>query len=144
MLGKSLLTGMAVTLRELFRKNVTEEYPEVQPELGDRFRGGRLDLVVSKCIACGLCMNNCPNGSIKLKTVKDENNKRQLDSYIHNTGLCLFCNLCVEVCPTKCLVWSKEFAYAGYSRDALVFDCMALDRERIHREEQSQTTEEKG
>ncbi|QGG48148.1 NuoI/complex I 23 kDa subunit family protein [Heliorestis convoluta] len=143
MLGKGLLTGMAVTLREMFRKNVTEEYPEVQPDLGERFRGGRLELNVSKCIACGLCMTNCPNGSIKLTTVKDENNKRQLNTYVHNTGLCLFCNLCIEACPPKCIEWSKEFAYSGYSRDALIFDCMALDKQQSA-EDKSQTTEEKG
>lgn len=139
MQGKGLLTGMGITLREMFRKKVTERYPDVQPDLPPRFRGGTLKLIPKKCISCGLCMNSCPNGSIKLVSVKDENNKRMLSSYVHNAGLCLFCNLCIEACPTKAIEWTKDFAISCYSRDALVFDCIAMARERGDEEE----TEEK-
>ncbi|MCW2277964.1 NuoI/complex I 23 kDa subunit family protein [Heliophilum fasciatum] len=130
MQGKGLLTGMGITFREFFRKKVTEEYPDVQPDLGDRFRGGKIHLVASKCIACGLCQNACPNGSVRLTTVKDANNKRQLATYVHDTGLCLYCNLCIEACPTKCIEWTKEFALSSYSRDGLVFDCLEAARQR--------------
>ncbi|ABZ84757.1 proton-translocating NADH-ubiquinone oxidoreductase, 23 kd, chain i [Heliomicrobium modesticaldum Ice1] len=130
MQGKGLLTGMWVTLKEFFRKKVTEEYPDVMPDLGDRFRGGTLKLQTSKCIACGICQNACPNGSIKLTSVRDENNKRKLSTYVHDAGLCLFCNLCIDACPVKCIDWTGEFAFSGYSREDLVFDCIELARRR--------------
>lgn len=130
MQGKGILTGMFITFREMFRKKYTEEYPDVQPDLGDRFRGGTIHLDAAKCISCSLCQNACPNGSIKLTAVKDANNKRQLATYVHNAGLCLFCNLCIEACPVKCIGWTKEFAFSGYCREDLIFDCLEAARVR--------------
>ena len=121
---------MGITLREFFRKKATEEYPEVRPKLSERFRGGRLELDVDKCIACGICAMNCPNASIRLVTVKDEAGKRKLGEYEHDAGACMYCNLCIENCPQKCIVWDKKFDFAGYSRQSLVTDCMAQARIR--------------
>lgn len=71
---KSLVTGMAVTGRELVTPKVTEQYPENRDTLriSDRFRA-ELTLKYDaegrhKCIACGICQMNCPNGTIKLTT----------------------------------------------------------------------------
>ena len=70
----SLLTGMKVTLREFFTPKVTEQYPENRATLKmfDRYCG---ELTMprdaeghNKCIACGLCQNNCPNGTIRITT----------------------------------------------------------------------------
>ena len=79
----SLLKGMRVTIRVFFRKKTTEQYPENRDTLQifDRFRG---ELVMPhnannehKCVACGICQMNCPNGSIKVisETVTGEEGK---------------------------------------------------------------------
>lgn len=130
MYGKGLLTGLGITLREFFRKKATEKYPEVRPKLSARFRGGRLALDPDKCIACSLCALNCPNGSIRLVTTKDENGKRKLGEYEYDAGACMYCNLCIESCPQKCIEWDKKFDFAGYSRQHLVTDCIAVAREK--------------
>lgn len=81
----SLLKGMRVTIRVFFRKKTTEQYPENRDTLQifDRFRG---ELVMPhnannehKCVACGICQMNCPNGSIKVisETVTDEEGKKK-------------------------------------------------------------------
>ena len=81
----SLLKGMKVTIRVFFRKKTTEQYPENRDTLKmfDRFRG---QLVMPhnennehKCVACGICQMNCPNGSIKVisETVTDEEGKKK-------------------------------------------------------------------
>ena len=70
----SLATGLKVTFREFFTPKVTEQYPENRATLRmyDRFCG---ELTMphdaeghNKCIACGLCQTNCPNGTIRLTT----------------------------------------------------------------------------
>lgn len=92
----SLLKGMRVTIRVFFRKKTTEQYPENRDTLQifDRFRG---ELVMPhnannehKCVACGICQMNCPNGSIKVisETVTDEEGKKKrvLTKYVYDIG----------------------------------------------------------
>lgn len=130
MYGKGLLTGLGITLRELFRKKATEHYPDTRPALPKRFRGGRLELDPDKCIACGICSMNCPNGSIRLTTGKNESGARSLNEYVHDAGACMYCNLCIENCPKQCLKWDRKFDFSGYSRQHLLTDCIAAARQK--------------
>ena len=85
---KSLVTGMAVTGKEFVTPKITEQYPENRQDLkiSDRFRA-ELTLIYDsegrhKCIACGICQMNCPNGTIHLDTkmveLPDGKKKRKL------------------------------------------------------------------
>lgn len=121
MYGKGLLKGLGVTGKYIFRKKVTEKYPDEKPQLAERWRGG-FQLDVNKCIACGLCERACPNSAIKLTTEKDENNKKKLTSYELNSSYCLFCGFCVEACPKNCLRFTKEFETATYFKDDTKLD----------------------
>ncbi len=121
---------MAVTGRELVTPKVTEQYPENRDTLriSDRFRA-ELTLKYDaegrhKCIACGICQMNCPNGTIKLTTkmvdLPDGKKKRKLDKYVYDLGSCTFCMLCVTTCPQDALEFSNDFEQAVFSRDKLV------------------------
>lgn len=121
MFGKGLIKGLSVTGRNIFRKRLTEKYPEEKPQLADRWRGG-FSLDVSECIACSLCERACPNSAIKLTTEKNAENKRQLSSYELNQSYCLFCGLCVEACPKHCLKFTHEFETATYYKDQVALD----------------------
>lgn len=126
----SLLTGMKVTIREFFTKKTTEQYPENRATLKmfDRFRG---ELVMPhdannnhKCIACGICEMNCPNGTIRLATefVTDEvgKKKKMLVRYEYDLGSCLFCQLCVKMCPQDAIEFQPTFEHAVFTREKLV------------------------
>ncbi|MGI6224676.1 MAG: NuoI/complex I 23 kDa subunit family protein [Peptococcales bacterium] len=121
MYGKGLIKGLSVTGRNIFRKKITEKYPEVKPQLAERWRGS-FQLDVSQCIACGLCERACPNSAIKLTTEKNEENKKQLAGYELNRSYCLYCGLCVEACPKKCLRFTKEFETATYYKEEVILD----------------------
>jgi len=121
MYGKGLLDGLKVTGRIIFRKKITEKYPEEKPNLSDRWKGW-FQLDVDKCIACGMCERACPNSAIKIIVEKDENNKRKLAGYEIYVPYCLFCGLCVEACPKKCLSFTREFEHAKYFKDQLKLD----------------------
>ncbi len=128
---KSLLTGMKVTLREFFTRKVTEQYPENRKELKIPERH-RAQLVMphdengnNKCIACGLCRQACPNGTITIttRTVTDEEtgkSRKMLDSYMYDLGACMFCQLCVDACPKGAIEFSNEFENAVFDRKKLI------------------------
>ncbi|MDE5774287.1 MAG: 4Fe-4S binding protein [Muribaculaceae bacterium] len=127
---RSLLTGMQVTGKELVTPKVTEQYPENRATLNipDRFRA-ELTLKYDeqghhKCIGCGICQMNCPNGTIQLTTkmveLPDGKKKRKLDKYMYDLGSCTFCMLCVTTCPQDALEFSNDFEQAVFTRDKLV------------------------
>lgn len=127
---KSLVKGMQVTGKELVTPKITECYPENRDtlQISDRFRA-ELTLKYDaegrhKCIACGICQMNCPNGTIKLTTkmveLPDGKKKRKLDKYTYDLGSCTFCMLCVTTCPQGALEFSNDFEQAVFSRESLV------------------------
>ena len=128
---KSLLTGMKVTFKEFFTPKVTEQYPENRKTLKISERH-RARLVMphdeqgnNKCIACGLCQNACPNGSIAIttKSVTDEESgksKKVLVEYSYDLGCCMFCQLCVNACPKSAIEFSNDFENAVFDRRKLV------------------------
>lgn len=121
MFGKGLLKGLSITLKRYLGPNLAEGYPEVKPNLPHRTRSSMV-LEPGKCIACGLCVNVCPNQVINLTSEKDENNKKVLKTYFMNIGRCLLCGLCTEACPTNALKLSQEFENAVYHREELLWD----------------------
>ena len=128
MFGKGLLKGLSITLKRFVGPKLAEAYPEVKPNLPLRTRSS-MALEPGKCIACGLCVNVCPNQVIKLTSEKDENNKKVLKSYDMNIGRCLLCGLCTEVCPTSALKLSQEFENATYQREELLWDMIARSKQ---------------
>ncbi|MDE6296971.1 MAG: 4Fe-4S binding protein [Muribaculaceae bacterium] len=127
---KSLLVGMGVTGKEFVTPKITEQYPENRAtlDISDRFRA-ELTLKYDaegrhRCIACGICQMNCPNGTITLKTkmveLPDGKKKRKLDEYLYDLGSCTFCMLCVTTCPQDALEFSNDFEQAVFTRDKLV------------------------
>lgn len=126
----SLLKGMRVTGKEFFTPKVTEQYPENRATLKpfDRYRG-ELVLIYDennnhKCIACGICQQNCPNGTIQIIsskiTTEEGKTKRVLDKYLYDIGSCTFCQLCVTTCPHKALTFDQKFEHALFTRSKLV------------------------
>ena len=127
---KSLVDGMVVTGKELVTPKITEQYPENRAtlQIADRFRA-ELTLIYDqegrhKCIGCGICQMNCPNGTIQLTTkmvdLPDGKKKRKLDKYMYDLGSCTFCMLCVTTCPQDALEFSNDFEQATFTRDSLL------------------------
>lgn len=126
----SLVKGLQVTGKEFVTPKITERYPENREthHVPERFRA-ILQLKYDadgnhKCIACGICERNCPNGTINLTTkmvdTADGKKKRKLDKYQYDLGSCTFCQLCVTSCPQDALEFSNDFEQAVFTRDKLV------------------------
>ena len=127
---RSLMKGMSVTWVELWTKKVTAQYPENRDTLviSDRFR---CELTMPHdtnnehaCTACGICVMNCPNGTINIISemieTADGKKKKILKQYTYDLGLCTFCNLCVVTCPSNALKFENTFENAIFTRSKLV------------------------
>lgn len=132
-LGKgisSLVKGLEVTGKEFVTPKITERYPEDREtrHVPQRFRAV-LQFIYDeegnhRCIACGTCERNCPNGTITVETKMvdtwDGKKKKKLDRYIYDLGSCTFCQLCVTTCPTNAIEFSNDFEQAVFTRQKLV------------------------
>jgi NADH-quinone oxidoreductase subunit I len=125
-----LMQGMYVTLLNLIRPKVTEQYPENRGQVfpHERLRGQLImphnENNQHKCTACGICEMNCPNGTIQVISKKelDETTgkeKKVLDKYVYDIGSCIFCSLCTTSCPQDAIAWSNNFEHAVFTRPKL-------------------------
>ncbi|MHB8339937.1 MAG: NuoI/complex I 23 kDa subunit family protein [Mycobacteriales bacterium] len=119
---KGLIAGLAVTLRTLTRRSVTRSYPEVEPDLPPRSRGV-IALLEENCTVCMLCARECPDWCIYIDSHKEtlppaaeggrERVRNVLDRFAIDFSLCMYCSICIEVCPFDALFWSPEFEYVA-------------------------------
>lgn len=118
--GVGLAKGLSITLRHMLRKSVTQQYPEVKPALPPRSRGV-IALVEENCTSCMLCARECPDWCIYIDSHKETipapeggraRQRNVLDRFAIDFALCMYCGICIEVCPFDALFWSPEFEYA--------------------------------
>jgi NADH-quinone oxidoreductase subunit I len=126
-----LMQGMYIVMLNFIRPKVTEQYPENRGKAFpyERSRGQLIMLHNGanqhSCTACGICETNCPNGTIRVisKKVMDKETgkeKRELDSYTHDLGSCIYCALCTISCPQDAIAWTTNFEHALFTKAKLV------------------------
>ncbi len=121
----SLLSGMAITIQEFFKKDVTLQYPDERWKMHERFRG-RVDMPLDpfsgahKCTLCMMCVRICPNNSLEIVQGKGADGKgRMLDKYIYKLSTCTLCELCVEACNFDAIRMSQDYEWSVYDRQDL-------------------------
>ncbi len=133
--GLGLIKGLGVTLKHMLRPAVTQQYPEVRPDLPPRTRGV-IALKQENCTVCYKCSRECPDWCIYIEAHKETNppasggkarSVKVLDRFDIDYALCMYCGICVEVCPFDALFWSPEFEYATYDIHDLLHDKEKLE-----------------
>ena len=120
--GLGLLKGLGVTLKHALRPSITQQYPEEKPDLPPRTRGV-IALKEANCTVCYKCSRECPDWCIYIDAHKETHepasggkgrSMKVLDRFAIDYALCMYCGICVEVCPFDALFWSPEFEYSEY------------------------------
>jgi NADH-quinone oxidoreductase subunit I len=101
-----------------------------------------------KCVGCGLCPQICPMDCITIGVIEDEREdaahfdewhpfehyymkgldpleprSRKMTYYYEiNETRCLYCGLCVEVCPVEAIIMSHHFEMATDNRGETIYD----------------------
>ena len=119
--GGGLLKGLGVTFKELTKRAVTVQYPHVKEAPAARARGV-IALKEENCTVCMLCARECPVWCIYIEGHNDKAPPRReggkprtvnkLDRFDIDYALCMYCGICVEVCPFDALFWSPEWEYS--------------------------------
>jgi NADH-quinone oxidoreductase subunit I len=132
--GVGLLKGLGVTLKTMTRPAATRQYPHVKPDLPARTRGV-IALIEENCTVCMLCARECPDWCIYIDSHKEQvapkeggraRTRNILDRFAIDFALCMYCGICVEVCPFDALHWSPEFEYATSQIEQLTHEMDTL------------------
>jgi NADH-quinone oxidoreductase subunit I len=133
--GLGLVKGLFVTLKHLLSPSVTQQYPHEKPDLPPRTRGV-ISLKAENCTVCWKCSRECPDWCIYIESHKETHepaaggrarSAKVLDRFAIDYALCMYCGICVEVCPFDALFWSPEFEYATYGIQELTHEKEKLD-----------------
>lgn len=126
-----LFKGLWRTLYTLFQKTQVVQYPHVKEEVHPRARGV-IGLQEENCTVCMLCARECPDWCIYIEGHKEKRPPRReggkprtvqiLDRFDIDYSLCMYCGICVEVCPFDALHWSPEYEYSELKITDLLHD----------------------
>ena len=135
-----LVKGLGVTFKTLAQtikpKSMggganTVQYPHVKEAPAPRARGV-IALKEENCTVCMLCARQCPDWCIYIEGHKTKAPPRReggkprtvqdLDRFDIDFSLCMYCGICVEVCPFDALFWSPEYEYSESHISQLLHD----------------------
>lgn len=133
-----VVQGLGMTFKQMFKKDITLEYPEERQQFYDDYRGAP-GLVKDqrgreKCVSCQLCEFICPPKAIVIKpgeiggpetvpvTEENENVEKAPKEFYIDMLRCIYCGYCEEVCPEEAIFMTDIYELNGATRAELVHD----------------------
>lgn len=136
----ALFSGFWTVFIHLFRKPITEQYPEYKRPLPVRARG-RIILTrdpdgEERCVSCFLCSAVCPVNCISMEGAERADGRRYASWFRINFARCILCGFCEEACPTSAIQLTTDYEFAKtdilafvYEKEDLLVDHQGKDKD---------------
>ncbi len=128
----AIFGGMWITLKHLFKRKVTVQYPEEKKAFSKVFRGKHIlkrdEQGRENCTACGLCAVSCPAEAITMVAAERKKGEDHLykeekyaATYEINMLRCIFCGYCEEACPKDAIYLTETVAPSNFTRESFIY-----------------------
>ena len=124
----AIAAGLGTTIRHVFQKNVTQQFPEQRPELPANYRGvhrlNRDEEGRVKCVACYMCSTACPARCIDIVAAPSPwpDREKYPEIFVIDELRCIYCGMCEQACPCDAIELTSLFDLTGLSREEMMFD----------------------
>jgi NADH-quinone oxidoreductase subunit I len=125
----AIAQGVRTTLKHVIKREpVTQQFPEVRPELPLNYRGihrlNRDDQGRVKCVACMLCATACPARCISIDAAAAPWPDRDKfpETFVIDELKCIYCGMCEEACPVDAIELTSIYDVTGLSREQMLYD----------------------
>ncbi len=126
----AIVDGLRTTVGHMFKKKITEEYPEQEPTLPPNYRGvhrlNRDEQGRVKCVACYMCATACPAHCIDIVAsaapTEWKDREKYPETFVIDELRCIYCGMCEEACPVDAIELTSLYDLTGLSREQMIFD----------------------
>lgn len=128
----AIISGLAITIKHLFKKKATVKYPEQHRPVSAVYRGWHVlkrdEQGRENCTACGLCAVACPAEAISMTAAERKKGEEHLYReekyaavYEINMLRCIYCGLCEEACPKEAIFLTDRMVPSDMVRANFIF-----------------------
>lgn len=117
----------------------TEEYPDF---VSSRLKTGssavsrgflRNDL--RTCTGCDDCRKVCPSTAIQMDSTISEDGSVKVSSFEIDFAKCVFCGVCVDICPVRSISHTTEYEIAAATREEMIITFSQRDNDLLNKQE---------